>query len=170
MDSGTLPRRSGALDALLAGLEAGMLGACCLLVWLGVSAKWARRSFWADENLMASVFYGERAVRAGFGAETLSGIALYLLIYSSFGALVALAVANRLPRLRTVLLTVAVAVGWYYLSFRVLWKSAMPLVALLHTEQPMMLGHVLYGTVLGKYPSYLVIPRYAPPPQPSNSG
>src|SRR5689334_23333120 len=100
MDPATHPSRPSRLTAGLAGLQAGMLGVCWMLAWLGISAKWQLRSFWTAENLMASVFYGDRAIRAGFAGRTLSGLALYLLLYSSLGALFAFLVADRLPRLR----------------------------------------------------------------------
>ena len=54
------------------------------------------------------------------------------------------------------------ALCWYYLAFRVLWKSAIPLVSLLHAERPTLLGHLIYGTFVGRYPAYL--PR---PPAPA---
>ncbi len=156
------PRR--ALSALLAGLEAGMLGALALLVWLGVMAVWQRRTFWTAENLMATVFYGDAAIVRGFGARTFSGLALYLALYSLLGALFALAVQNRMPRLRVMLLSVLFALSWYYLSFRVIWKALDPLITRLHVEAPTMWGHVLYGAMLGRYPRYLAREEKASPP------
>jgi hypothetical protein len=48
------------------------------------------------------------------------------------------------------------------LSFHVLWKAVSPLITLLHVERATILGHLLYGTLLGRYPAYL--PR---PPAPA---
>ena len=129
-----------------------------MLAWLGISAKWELRSFWTAENLMASAFYGDGAIRTGFALKTLSGLALYLLIYSTLGALFAAVVADRLPRFRVVLLGVLFGLGWYYFSFRLLWRSVMPLVALLHSARATALGHAIYGAVLGRFPVYL--PRH----------
>jgi hypothetical protein len=156
MEPASESRRAKPLAALLAGLQAGMLGVCWMLAWLGVSAAWQRRSFWTAENLMASAFYGDRAIRSGFAARTLSGLALYLLLYSSLGAVFALLLADRLPRTRVLLLSVVFALSWYYFSFRWIWKSLIPLMALLHASQPTVLGHLVYGTFLGRYPVYLV--------------
>ena len=164
MDTAMENRRPGMFSAILAGLEAGMLGVCWMLAWLGISAKWELRSFWTPENLMASAFYGDGAIRAGFAAKTLSGLALYLLIYSTLGSLFAAVVADRLPRFRVVLLGMLFGLGWYYLSFRLLWKSLMPLVALLHSARTTALGHAIYGAVLGRYPMYLT-PHRAPAAQ-----
>src|ERR1051326_458936 len=114
METATEKQRAGTLSAVLAGLQAGMLGACWMLAWLGISAKWQLRSFWTAENLMASVFYGDRAIRSGFAERTLSGLALYLLLYSSLGALFAVLVTDRLPRFRLVVVSVLFAMCWYY--------------------------------------------------------
>jgi hypothetical protein len=169
MDPATQPPRPSNLTVGLAGLQAGMLGVCWMLAWLGISAKWQLRSFWTAENLMASVFYGDGAIRSGFAGRTLSGLALYLLLYSSLGAFFAFLVADRLPRLRVVLASVLFAMCWYYLSFQLLWKSVMPLVALLHSGPPTALGHVIYGTVLGRYPVYLPKAPVAPDPEIQNA-
>jgi hypothetical protein len=162
MDPARETRRASSLQALLAGLQAGMLGVWWMLAWLGASAKWQRRSFWTAENLMASVFYGDGSIRSGFAGRTLSGLALYLLVYSTLGALFALALADRLPRLRVLLAALLFALGWYYVSFHLVWKSMMPLVALLHSAQPTVLGHLVYGTFLGRYPAYLPQPPKPP--------
>ena len=129
METAAQTRRERAFRAFLAGLEAGMLGALCLLAWLGVSAVWMGRGFWTAANLMASVFYGAGAIRAGFSGSTLSGVALYLLLYSLLGALFAMALQTRMPRLRLTLVSILFAIFWYYLSFGVLWRAAAPLLA-----------------------------------------
>jgi hypothetical protein len=158
MDPATENRRAGTLPAGAAGLQAGMLGAFWMLLWLGVSDVWQQRSFWTAENLMASAFYGEGAIRRGFAARTLSGLALYLLLYSLLGALLAMGLSNRIPRVRVFLLSLLFALAWYYFSYRLLWKSLLPLVALLHSAQTTSLGHLVYGAVLGRYPIYLPRP------------
>jgi len=53
------------------------------------------------------------------------------------------------------------AVGWYYVSFRVIWNSLMPLIALLHVERTTAFGHLIYGAILGRYPSALRHPAHA---------
>ena len=161
MDAATM-RRAGRFPAFLAGLQAGMLGALWMLAWLGLSDVWKQRSFWSSENLMATVFYGGAAIRSGFAGPTLSGLALDLLLYSLLGALFALAVHRRFRPLRVVVASLAFAVGWYYLSFHLIWKAAGPLVALLHAERPTLFGHVIYGACLARFPLYVV--RAATPP------
>ena len=89
MNASTAHRPANPLAVFLAGLQAGMIAICWMLAWLGLSAMGQRRSFWTAENLMATVFHGDAAIRRGFGSTTLSGLALYLLIYSLLGAVFA---------------------------------------------------------------------------------
>jgi hypothetical protein len=99
-----MERRFGkSLSACLAGLQASMLGVWWMLAWMGASAVWERRSFWTPENLMASVFYGNAAILPGFASSTVSGLALYVLLYSLLGAGFAMAVGAGEYRVRAVL-------------------------------------------------------------------
>ena len=133
-----------------------------MLAWMGASAVWQRRSFWTPENLMASVFYGNAAIRRGFAASTVSGLALYVFLYSLLGAGFAMAVAGRLPRLRLALASILFALCWYYAAFHLAAKTISPLVALLDTERTTFLGHAIYGALLARFPMYL--PHAGEPP------
>jgi hypothetical protein len=163
MDAATEKRAAGAISAWLAGLQAGMLGAFGMLAWLGLSAEWHRRSFWTAENLMASAFWGSDALRSGFGFRSLSGLALYLVIYSLLGALFALALRSRVRPTRILLLGIIFALAWYYLSYRLIYEKVLPLVSLLHVERQTVLGHLIYGTFVGRFPAYLPKPPSAEP-------
>jgi len=163
MDDATQTAPANPLTRFLAGLQAGMMAVIVMLGWLGVSAMWQRHTFWTAPNQMATVFRGGSAIVPGFGPYTASGLALYLLLYSLLGGIFALVVPRRLTSFGTMLSGVLLGVGWYYLWFRALGQSLMPLVWLLHSERPMTFGHVLYGVMLARYPVYL---RPAPAPQP----
>jgi len=132
-----------------------MVGALWMLAWLGISATWQQRSFWSPENLMATAFDRNATLPPGFTAGTWGGLALYLAMYSLLGAVFAAVVRGRVPQKRVMLLSVTFALAWYYFSFRWAFKTAMPLVALLHVERSTMLGHLVYGTMLGRYPLYV---------------
>ena len=132
-----------------------------MLAYLGVSSAWQRRTFWTAENLMASTFYGNSAIRSGFSEATASGIALYLVSYSLIGALFALALGARQRTLRFRLIAMAFGLAWYYVSVNLVWRIWSPLVPLLHAERPTVLGHLLFGVLLARYPLYL--PQAAPP-------
>ena len=162
MDGATETRPAGtAFQPFWPDYRRACVGVLAMLAWLGVSAAWQQRSFWTSENLMASIFYGRDApsTRASPGG-TVSGLAVYLLVYSLLGGLLAWVVRDRLVRIRVLLVSVAFALAWYYLSYRVLWRSVAPLVSLLHVERATVLGHLVYGTFLGRYPVYL--PKAAP--------
>src|ERR1017187_9120285 len=116
-------RPADGLSLFLAGLQAGMIGIGWMLAWLGLSAMGQGRTFWTAENLMASVFHGDAAIRRGFAFSTLSGLALYLLIYSLLGAGFALSVRNRFTSLGTALLGVLFSVGWFFLWFCALRRA-----------------------------------------------
>lgn len=159
------------IDSAVAGFQAGMFALPVFLLALGLASAWYRRTFWYVPNLMASTFYGEDAIRAGLSWWTVSGIALYTVIYSLFGALFGLAMQDRFPRLRLVLLGMLCGIGWYYLWFGLLWKWLNPLVTLYTHDRPMLWCHLLYGALLGRYPMYLERLRKRPPdPRPLAAG
>ncbi len=155
MDAATETRPPGTLAMLSGRTSRGHGWGSVDAGWLGISATWQRRSFWTAENLLASAFYGDTAIRRGFAFSTLSGVALYLLLYSALGAVFAVTVRDRVPPMRILLLAVLFSVCWYYISYHWIWKSLLPLVYLLHTERSTVIGHLLYGTFLGRYPEYL---------------
>ena len=163
MDSAEDKRRAAArpapraVDAFLAGLQAGTLGTLWMLAWMGFSAAWQRRSFWTAENLMASAFHPNGPIPPGFEWSSLSGLALYLLLYGSLGGLFAmLAARHHLPPVRAKLLAVVVALAWYYFSFQLFWKTFSPVIAYLHPGQSTVAGHLIYGLFLGRFYTHLV--------------
>ena len=84
-----------------------------------------------------------------------------------WAACLAWAVRDRVARIRVLLVSVAFALIWYYLSYRILWRAMAPLIALLHVERATVLGHLVYGTLLARYPVYL--PQPAAPAMPASS-
>ncbi|MGA3041958.1 MAG: hypothetical protein ABSF54_14325 [Bryobacteraceae bacterium] len=158
MGGGENPHKKREANGLLAGLEAGIIAALVLLGWLALSSAWYRRSIWTAANIMATTFYGEAALGRDFTSRTLAGLALYLVLYGIIGALFGLTLANRDASLRTTLIGVLVGLGWYYLSFAILWQNINPLIPLYTHRGPMMAGHALYGGLLGRFPRYLHIP------------
>jgi hypothetical protein len=143
------------LATFLAGLEGGTVGVLWMLAWLGVSSVWQQRSFWAPENLMATAFDRNSNLAPIFTWATCAGLALYVLIYSALGAAFSSFLRDRVPNRRVMLLAVIFATAWYYFSFRGVFKLVLPLVALLHVEHATLVGHLLYGTMLGRYPAYV---------------
>ena len=73
MESARDQRPANDLTILLAGLQAGMVAAFWMLVWLGISAMWMHRSFWSPANIMATSILGDRAIHPGLASTTPSG-------------------------------------------------------------------------------------------------
>jgi hypothetical protein len=158
MGSGKDPHKKVEAYGLLAGLEAGIVAALILLGWLALASAWYRRSIWTAANIMATAFYGEAAMSQEFTSRTVAGLALYLVLYGIIGALFGLALASQDASFRTTLIGVLVGLGWYYLSFAILWQNINPLITLYTHRGPMMAGHALYGGLLGRFPRYLQAP------------
>jgi hypothetical protein len=154
MEDTTETRVPAVLSATLAGLQAGMVGALWMLAWLGVSAAWQNQGFWNSENLFATLFYGSDAVRSDFSWNSIAGLALYLLLYSLLGGIFALALHGQARSGRLVLIGIIFALGWFYLSFHLLWKTVMPLAYLLSSDRPTMVGHLIYGVCIGRFPAH----------------
>jgi len=155
MGDGENPREICVAGSLLAGLQAGVIAVLALLGWLALASSWYRRSIWTSANIMATTFYGEVALRQRFTFRTLGGLALYVVVYGIIGALFGLALESRGGSARVVLLGVLVGLGWYYLSFSLLWRTLNPLITLYTHRGPMLAGHLLYGAMLGRFPRYL---------------
>jgi len=160
MDAAADARPIRGLDVFLAGLQAGLIGVLWMLAWLGMSSMLEHRGFWMPENLLSSVFYGNTVPSVGFSGGTLPGLALYILLYSVFGALFGLVVLSwakpiALPRLTLLLAAVAWGLAGYWFTLQMLWKSLIPLAAVLHSRPGNLLGHVLYGTLIARFPAYL---------------
>jgi hypothetical protein len=139
----------------LAGIQAGVVGALTLLAYLAMDSVWHRRSIWTVPNLLASTFYGESAYRQGFGVRTSAGVALLLVIYGLLGALFGLVIRDHGTLLRVTLLGLIYGTGWFFLSFDWMWTHVNPMVPLYSPNRAMLLGHLLYGSVMGgRFPAY----------------
>jgi hypothetical protein len=161
MDDGENQSGGPEVYGLLAGLEAGIIAALVLLGWLALASAWYRHSIWTSANILATTFYGEAALGGVFTSRTVAGLALHLMLYGIVGALFGLALASRESGLRLTLIGVLAGLGWYYLSFALLWRIINPLISLYTHRGPMIAGHVLYGALLGRFPTYLQPPRHA---------
>lgn len=156
MDAGKVASADSRGWAALAGFEAGMSGSLVMLLCLGLASVWYRHSVWHAANVMASTFYGDSVIGPGFTRHTLSGLAVYLILYSLFGALFgATMYGSNWSRLRLALLGMLAAVAWYYLWFGLVWPRVNPLVQIYTHDRPMFWGHLLYGAMLGRFPIYL---------------
>jgi hypothetical protein len=157
---------AGRLDCALAGLQAGTGGVLTMLFWLGVFSVWQREDFWASPNLLAGACYPSEAFHTGLGWSTAFGVALYILFYGVLGTLFALAAGRPMARLRLTLIAMTLSLAWYWVTYRWLWRAVLPLAALLHGGRAAVVGHLIYGALLGRFPRYMpaaTVPAATPP-------
>jgi len=146
---------AGRLDRALAGLQAGTVGVLSMLLWLGLCWIWRREDFWSSPNLLASAFHPSYAYRIGFEWATVFGLSLYIALYGLLGTLFALAAGRPMSRLRLSLIAMTFGLGWYWVTYHWLWRAAAPLAALLEGGRSAVMGHLVYGALLGRFPRYL---------------
>lgn len=136
------------LKAAVTGLEAGVLGGFAMLGALAGASVADQDAWWRFPNLLATTFYGVRALRSGAGWPTVSGIALQIVIAGAAGAVFG-ALFGRAPGA----LRIALGLGWGALLFyaaEMLYRRIAPFVVLYQPETSALLGHVLYGLCLAR--------------------
>jgi hypothetical protein len=81
------------------------------------------------------------------------------------GARFGLVVRDQGSRLRMTLLGLIFGTGWFFLSFDLLWKYVNPMVRMYSPDRAMLVGHLLYGGLMGRrFPFYLRSMRAAESP------
>jgi MFS-type transporter involved in bile tolerance (Atg22 family) len=139
----------------LAGVEAGVLGGLAMFGWLAASAVIDLRSIWTVPNLLGSTLSGQQVLQRGFGWTTLLGLGLHFSVSGLIGAAFGLVVGNAARRLRVTLLGMLTGLIWYYFSRALFWRKLGVFVTLYKPPQTLLLGHLVYGLVLGWFPSGL---------------
>jgi hypothetical protein len=138
----------------LVGLETGVSGALAMLAWLAFVSVWYRRTVWWVPNLFASVFYGDSSLRFGFTKYTTTGIALDLFVYGLIGSVFGLIWRDHRGGARLLWTGMAIALAAWYLLFLVLLKKVSPMVHLYTPERQLLIGNVIYGFMLTKFPKH----------------
>jgi hypothetical protein len=147
------PSRSLGLRHILAGLQAGVLGALLIVACLMGGSLWHGRSIWVVPNLFASTFFGSGVYRNQLLRTSWTGIALIVAVYGVLGIL--WGCIWRDERKPWMGLYGAIAgLGVYFLFFSLLWRHVNPLVTLYAPEGQLQLGHLLWGIVLARSPLY----------------
>jgi hypothetical protein len=145
----------GRLCSALAGLEAGILGALCLLLWLAAGALLAGQAAWSVPVRLVTVAFGREVYRDGLFAAASAGVALQLFGGGLAGILFGLIQRAAWASSRVALVGLAYGLGWYYLAYEVLLRR----IGLgPHLELPrrsLLLAHVVFGLVLAAHPRFL---------------
>ena len=137
----------------LAGLEAGVLGASYMIVWLMLSSRLTGRSVWDIPNLFATTFYGQIAYQEQYFRSSLSGLALLVAICGIGGTLWGL--VWRDDRQPFLMLFGAIAgLAVYFLFFDLVCPHANPLIPIYAPFRQIQIGYVLWGMALGRSPLY----------------
>jgi hypothetical protein len=138
---------------LLAGLEAGVMGALLLLACMMLGTSFDGHSIWLEPNLFATTFYGSHAYEDGFFHDTWAGVALVVLIYGLLGAVWGAIWRERNHRALSIIGAVT-GIVVYYAFFHFIWNHVNGLLVLYTSSRPMAFGHVLWGLMLSKSPAY----------------
>jgi hypothetical protein len=108
-----------------------------------------------DDGMARDRFSVARAKLLDGGKPTLAGLAVYIVIYGTLGAVFAAATGGRIGSHRVRLLALAVALAWYLVAYRLIYRHALPLVAFEYAETPTLVAHFIFGLWLGRYPKWL---------------
>ena len=142
-----------------AGLQTGMAGALVMLSWLCLATMLTQHSVWWLPNLMATSFWGDPALRNGFGKYSTAGLALYLLQYTALGVLFAWVVPKGTPYTRRLLFGVVLSLGYYYFMYGYVWRLLDPLIPLYSADRAVLVAHVFFGMMLALLPRYAMLER-----------
>jgi hypothetical protein len=149
----------------LAGLQAGVVGGLAVLLFHGLDGTVRGDGLWAFPNLLSSAFFPARALSASLRWETLSGVALHLLVSGLLGLAFSVFLTRYLYRpFRCGATALILALAWYYGAFRFLWPAVNPAVVVYQPFPGMLLGHVLFGVCMGLYPRFVFDLGYLQPP------
>ena len=152
-DLGRTSGRGPELRHVLAGLQAGVVGALVIFACLMVGSLWNGRSVWVVPNLFATTFFGSGVYRNQLLRTSWTGIALIVSVYGALGILWGCIWRDeRKPWLG--LYGAVAGLCIYFLFYGVLWRHVNPLVTLYAPDRQLQLGHVLFGMVLARSPLY----------------
>ena len=138
-------------ERLFAAVQAASLASILSIFWCGIASSSSSHSFWTVPNLMSGLFYGNASLRPDFGFHTLSGLALHLLLSTTFALLFATAIPPTLKSLTSLLLGVLGATSLFYIFDGFFWRKAFPPFALYSRRPSIFFSFVLMGICIGLY-------------------
>ncbi len=137
------------LHALL-GIEAGIRGGIFLLLLYLANAVWTGRPWWAHFNLLGATFAGDRAFRSGPGWDTVSGLALALVLGGAVGGIFGLAVCRMSGRAVLLMAGLVTAAVCHAVSMWWIWPNVNVWVPDRLPAATAAVGQVLLGLSLGR--------------------
>jgi hypothetical protein len=153
MDAAGAARTRWKLRHLLAGLEAGTLGAVYMMIWFMAGSGLVRRSIWDIPNLFATTFYGPVAYQEQYLRSSWSGVALIVLICGLGGVLWGLVWRDDHQPFLTLFGAIA-GLAVYFIFFDYIWKHVNPLLPLYGPLRQLQIGYVVWGMALARSPRF----------------
>jgi len=139
----------------LAGIETGVLAGAAMFGWLALSALLEFRSIWTAPNLLGSTLIAQATLQRGFGWATVVGLGLHLSVSGLIGMAFGLLVGSSARRLRVTLLGMLTGLVWFYFSQALFQRKLGVFVTLYSPPRTLLLAHLMYGLVLGWFPTGL---------------
>ncbi len=140
---------------MLGGLEAGVLAGVFMLGWLFFDAVRRDITVWTTPNLLATPLLGRSAATSSFGWQTISGLALHLVVSGAHGLLFAAALR---PTVRTIWAAntgLLFSLCSFGLMFGWILRAGAPLVYARAYRPAWLMAHLVFGLFLGLYPSFV---------------
>lgn len=139
---------------LLAGLQAGVIGAVAMLCFYAFASYLQGQPWWSYGNLLGSAIYGNAAFWKGFGRITMAGGGLQIVL----GGFAGMLCSFLLPPFRghaVVQLMVALATSavWYCFEYQLLFPSFAPLIPAYGVRNLPVVAHLLLGISMSRIPA-----------------
>ena len=140
--------------SVLAGLETGVLGGICVLLYHALGSLIAGQTAWSVAARLAAAAFGRGVYRDGLTVAVLAGVALEVFSAGLVGVVFGLAVRRPWALQRVVLLGPILALSWYYLAYEILLRRFGPGPYVIAPRRSQVLAHLLFGLFLGLYPRF----------------
>lgn len=127
-----------------AGIIAGIIMAMAMMVYMYLTG----RSVWTNPDLIAAMWMGNDAADGSLSIATFIGFLTHEATSALMGT-VAVPFIKNLPKNRTILVSIAYALGSYPFIFAFVLTWANPLMVARAELVPMTAAHILFGVVFG---------------------
>lgn len=132
----------------IGGIARGVLGALAILLLMTLISVAERNPWWSYSNVLATVFYGPRALRAGLGWMSVSGAAFQVLLCGVSGAMFGILFGLWHSGPRLLLAGLFWGMVWYF-GTQALFNSVARLIPLYAPEPALLGAHTVFGLILG---------------------
>ena len=139
---------------MLAGLETGVLGGVCVILYHALGSLLAGQNIWSVPARLAAAAFGRGVYRDGLTVAAMAGVSLEVFSAGLIGLLFALAVRRPWALERVALLGPIMGLSWYYLAYEILLRRFGLGPYAIAPRRSQVLAHLLFGLFLGLYPRF----------------